>query len=228
MERSALSSAAVATLLILTSPGVASLQQAPTLRSTTHAVPIWVAVLTPAGEPILDLVAEDFEVFDNGQRAELVAFGPRAKPLTMTILAGNPPSMRRHASDVRDAVRGLIEGMVPGEYAAVSGLTNSAGFVRPSYARREPGQPAWPTGQMPAVRAVIVMSPGMDFQTWCPTRRRSSQPRPAASWRTSEAAISWGSNPTFDGQDHSISVKVRRLGAIVRARTVYLAPWPQG
>jgi hypothetical protein len=68
----------VAALLAL-SGAAAPTQQAPVFRSGTDAVPIWVAVTTAAGDPILDLTSDDFEVLDNGKRRQLVAFGPQAK-----------------------------------------------------------------------------------------------------------------------------------------------------
>jgi VWFA-related protein len=300
----------------LWAPHTPTRPQQPVFRASTDAVPLWIAVTDSAGEPVLDLNLEDFEILDNGQRAEPVAFSRQASPLALRVLVANTPRLRKEEARVRSLAYAIIERMLPSEMLGLSGAWRSmngygpfsadkdllrrefdstfrpvgteglywwwslaetvdafrsaASSLTPSVAWLKPGLPVWATGQLPSVRGVIVLSPGMDQLDGEPkssdrhvgwvrldgtivygvafggrTRdKRLGQLAPATSgWllepdkRTNVLAEAdriltdlrnrylLGFVPVaFDGKEHTLSVKVRRSGVTVRARTAYLAP----
>lgn len=299
-------------------------QQAPVFRTRTDVVPVLVAVTTPAGEPVLDLTSDDFEVLDNGKRADLVAFGAQATPLAIALLVGHSPRMDKHAAAVRNAVHHLIDGLAAGEQMAIGGLRLQgysaiapftgdrselradfdavfqrmtfepvgwwfaftqasrglqvpADFVLPSYTYLRPGQAIWSNGQLPAVKAIVVMSPGMDvgadsfgidgYYSDKAARRAllegtivygigfNGKGGDKRLMKLAPQTSGWFVEPSktvplaaevtriltdlrrryllgfvpvvFDDEEHTLSVKVRRPGVVVRAKTAYLAPKTQ-
>ena len=67
-----------------------SQQQAPTFRSGTTVVPLTVTVLDQKGQPVTDLQASDFTVYENRRQREIVNFFPQA--LTPGLV--QPPGAR--------------------------------------------------------------------------------------------------------------------------------------
>ena len=294
-------------------------QQLPSFRASTEAVPLLVAVTTPDGGPVADLTVDDFQVLDDGRRAELVAFSPRAAPVAFRLLVAQIPGLRKEVPRVREFAHALIEKGLPSEEIGVGGaslnnprylngasafttdkavllqefetkfemttpesllywadqlseavwsLQASAKSVAPPSVYLRAGEPMWASGQLPSVRAVVVLSPGMDRygddagESWLRKARlggaiiyglgfggRSPDKRLA---KIATATSGWylehdkrlnlsgeadriltdlrnryvlGFVPVaFDGKEHTLSVKVRRPGVVVRAMTAYLAP----
>jgi hypothetical protein len=69
-------------------------QQPPVFRSTTTVVPITVTVLDAKGQPVTDLKASEFTVYENKQSREIVNFFPQAlapgpvQPVSSTLARG--------------------------------------------------------------------------------------------------------------------------------------------
>jgi len=313
---------AIAAGLCICAPLLASRQQEPVFRATTDAVPLWVAVTTPVGDPILDLNVDDFEVFDNGHLTKIVAFGRRSAPVAVRLLVCQTPRVQKNPGAVRDFVDAMIERGLPSEPIGISGVwgnlngvgpfstdkaelrrnfermfqpvrteglfwwsavLNDSGTLKSSplttWASTLPmasGQPVWTTGEVPSVRAVVVFSPGMEeYEGMSPNHReyaeafaervvfdgtivyglafggrsrdkRLSRIAPESSgwlveptkktdvpvetdriWTDLRARYLLGFVPvSFDGQPHTLAVKVRRADASVRVRAKYLAPKP--
>lgn len=143
------------------------------------------------------------------------------------------------------------------------------------------GQPVWSAGELPGVRALVVLSPGIDDLASRPvygrtnprttpqayawrvvlegtiviglgfngkgndknlvklanessgwyvdvTSRTVPQELAAAVWKDLRNRYLLGFVPNaFDGKEHTLTVKVKRPGVVVRARTAYTAPKPQ-
>ena len=294
---------------------LSGLTQLPTFRAATDAVPLLVAVMTPGGDAVLGLDARDFEILDNGQRTEVVAFERQVSPAAMRVLVSQTPRMRKDASRVRDLAYALIEQAQPSEpvgmavgyhpiqngYGSFSNnkeelrsdfesafqpvttegiywwlsvlkasdvLRSRPAAVSPNTLWLRPGRTVWPSGHLPNVRAVVVLSPGMENadapesdnyarQTllhgtivygfafggrsrdkrlakvapetsgWViePDKKTNLSVEAVRIWKDLRNRYLLGFIPVaFDGQEHTLSVKVRRTDVVVRARTAYLAP----
>jgi hypothetical protein len=308
-----------AAVLCLSEQHLANVTQLPTFRAATDAVPLLVAVTTRVGDPVLGLDAEDFEVLDNGRRAEVVAFERQVAPAAMRLLVSQTPRMRIDAARVRDLAYSLIEQALPSEPLGIAEgyhptengygsfgsrkeelradfevafqpvategiywwlsvlkasdvLRSRPSAVSPNTVWLRPGRTVWPSGQLPNVRAVVVVTPGMEHadtsrsddyarqtllhgtivygfafggrsrdkrlvkiapQTsgWViePDKKTNLAVEATRIWTDLRHRYLLGFVPvTFDGQEHTLSVKVRRTDVLVRARTAYLAPRPQG
>jgi VWFA-related protein len=196
-------------LALLSERTVAVGQQQPVFRASTTAVPLLVAVTNRGGDPVTDLGADDFEVFDNDQRADLVAFERQVAPAALRVLVSQTPRMRKDAARVRELAYALIEQAQPAEpvgiavgyhpiqngYGSFSSrkeelradfeaafqpvaiegvlwwlsvlkasdvLNSRPAAVSPNTLWLRPGAAVWPSGQLPNVRAVVVVTPGME------------------------------------------------------------------
>lgn len=69
--------------------------QQPTFRSSTNVVPLSVSVLDRRGQPVTDLTASDFTVFEDNTRRDLVAFFPLAQAPRVAV-AGPAGRIERH------------------------------------------------------------------------------------------------------------------------------------
>jgi VWFA-related protein len=302
---------------------VNSQDQRPTFRASTEAVPLIVAATTPSGEPVEDLTAADFEVFDNGRRSELVAFSYPARPVAIRMLVSQTPSIRDQVPRVRALAQALINRALPDEQVGIGGLwqtanrqynafgpfTNDKNALRrefevrfqpitanrldqwgrqlaeatytlqasttdllPSETGLGSGELFWSSGALPGIAAVIVLSPGVDQRSvpketseyWLRRARLDGSIIHAVGFagrradeRLARIAIEtsgWYLEPdkkndisveadriltdlrtryllgfvpvVFDEEEHTLSVRVRRPGVIVRARVVYKAPPP--
>jgi hypothetical protein len=85
--------------------------QAPVFRAGVHAVPVHVSVTDAAGEPVRGLTREDFVVLDDGQPAEIVAFGTDVFPVAMSYLISKSQAIARYQSGARSVGLGLIDGV---------------------------------------------------------------------------------------------------------------------
>ena len=70
---------ALLVVLYLVLPAFAQTQSDDVVRITTNLVQVDV-VVTKKGKPIKDLKAEDFEIFEDGRKQEIISFAYVSKP----------------------------------------------------------------------------------------------------------------------------------------------------
>ena len=89
-------------------PVLVASQQAPTFRSNTQTVPLYVTVVGADGRLVTDLTRDDFIVFDNGRPQPLTLFDSGIQPISIIVMLdmsgsmlGNLPMLRqRRRADV--------------------------------------------------------------------------------------------------------------------------------
>jgi VWFA-related protein len=85
--------------------GAAAHQTRPTFRAAVAAVSVNVSVKR-GNNPVIDLRADDFRLFDNGVQQSVTAVRIEAVPVDVTVFHDTSPSQGRHLDDLkRDARR---------------------------------------------------------------------------------------------------------------------------
>ena len=75
---------------------------------------IYASVVTSHGEPVLDLVAKDFIVREDGQAREILSVARDNDPLQIALLADNSDAMRTHVPDLRKALGTFVDSVRDG------------------------------------------------------------------------------------------------------------------
>lgn len=73
--------------------GIGAKAQAPTFRADTQLVPIYATVMGDDDRLVTDLVAEDFEVLDEGKPQKLSLFENSVQPMTVVVMLDTSASM---------------------------------------------------------------------------------------------------------------------------------------
>jgi len=89
--------------------------QQPTFRSTGRLVPVYATVTDDAGEIVLNLTKDDFEVRDNGKLQDLTQFSMQLAPMTGTILIDGSESVVRDYDLLVSAADMFIVRLLPGD-----------------------------------------------------------------------------------------------------------------
>lgn len=115
---------AVVLAVAITTPLVARVQtaqdsQAPSFRTTTETVAVYVTVLDRGGQMVLGLGRDDFEISDNGRRQELTTFVSGQQPVTAALLVDTSASMTLNLELARRAAEQFVVRMLPGDAARV-------------------------------------------------------------------------------------------------------------
>jgi len=115
--------ATLATIVAIAAAAVLTAQtatpQAPTFRSSSDIVPLFVTVTDKAGRLATDLTRDDFQVFDNGKLQPLTVFDTTPQPIRLVVLIDLSGSMRGNLGLFRRATAALISGLMPGDLARI-------------------------------------------------------------------------------------------------------------
>lgn len=90
-------------------------QPAPTFRSNTRTVPLYVTVQDKAGRLVTGLDRDAFEVFDSGRPVAIAQFSSEPQPITMVLLVDMSGSMAFRHREARDAMLALVEELLPAD-----------------------------------------------------------------------------------------------------------------
>jgi Ca-activated chloride channel family protein len=129
-------------------------QRPPLFRSSVETVAVYATVRGSRGEFVSDLRQDDFEIYDNDQRREIVAFSNELQPTTVSILLDRSGSMRDQMAQVTAAAKAFVGKLLPGDRASLSSLQ-------------------WDCQQLTADRAKLVaaLDRGMQFDLGSPIWR---------------------------------------------------------
>ncbi len=136
MQRRLSTFAAIALLAALFSPALMGRnrpfddQQQPgaIFRSGTRIVPIYATVTDAQDRLVPDLAREDFEVFDNGVRQDLVVFENQIQPITAVVMLDTSASMTESLKLVRDGAEQFLIRLLPHDRAMVGAFNDKIEF----------------------------------------------------------------------------------------------------
>ena len=90
-----------------------------TFRSGVRTIDLYATVFDRADRAATNLTKQDFEVFDNGRKAEISVFSADPQPLVAAILLDMSESMRPRLGRVRAGVGQLIDALRPEDRAVI-------------------------------------------------------------------------------------------------------------
>lgn len=146
---------------ILAALSAISASQQPSFRSGVQTVVIHSTVKDENGRLVPGLTQDQFEVFDNGQPAQITAFSNEAQPITVALMLDMSGSMMTQVFRVRDSTLHFIEALQPADRArigtfgseiALSPLLTNDKRVLARVAREE----LWPGGGTPLWNALYA------------------------------------------------------------------------
>ena len=114
--------------LLLGSAGVMA-QQQPLFRSGTQLVDLFVTVTDRNGRLVPDLFREDFEVFDDGQPAEIVLFENDVRPITVVVMLDTSASMDLNRRRLMAGAEQFLIRMLPADRARVGAFNDKVEIV---------------------------------------------------------------------------------------------------
>ena len=128
--RSAL--AAVLLAAVLLAAGL-SAQQQPLFRSGTQLVDLFVTVTDRGGRLVPDLLQEDFEVYDDGERADIVLFENAVRPITVVVMLDTSASMDLNRGRLMAGAEQFLIRMLPADRARVGAFNDKVEIAPPEF-----------------------------------------------------------------------------------------------
>jgi Ca-activated chloride channel family protein len=210
-------------------------QRPPAFRSSVETVAVYATVRGSQGQFASDLRQDDFEIYDNGQRRDIVAFSNELQPTTVSILLDRSGSMTNQMAQVTAAARAFVGKLLPGDRASLSSLSWDCQSLTADTSKLEAaldrgmlldlGSPIWRAmdrvmSSLDAAggrRAVLVFSDGQDtgFRSMVPTANVTMTPD---SCRAADQLA--------DVAPAQIIAHARQEGVLVYAVSVQGAPYP--
>lgn len=89
------------------------------VRVDTQLVSVPAIVTNRAGRPVANLRAENFVVYENGSKQQIVNFGTTDAPFEIALLLDTSGSTRAEVALIRRAANAFIEALRPGDRVAV-------------------------------------------------------------------------------------------------------------
>ena len=123
----------LAALALLASAALAA-DQAPTFRSASDIVPLFVTVTDKAGRLVPTLSREDFQIIDNGEPQPLTLFDNSPQPIRIIVLIDVSGSMAENLPFLRKACAELIAHLTDGDLARV-GTFGQEIIISPTFTR---------------------------------------------------------------------------------------------
>ena len=133
---------------LLMAVGLAA-QQQPLFRSGTQLVDVFVTVTDRTGRLVPDLVREDFEVYDDGDLADLVLFENDVRPITVVVMLDTSASMDLNRGRLMAGAEQFLIRMLPDDRARVGAFNDKVEIVPPEFIGDRD--------------ALIAQLPGLDF-----------------------------------------------------------------
>jgi Ca-activated chloride channel homolog len=105
-------------ILVLTGIAVAAAQR-PQFRSTIDIVSLNVTVVDGANHYITDLEQNDFSVFEDGMKQEVIFFTRRPQPIALSLLLDSSASMEDKIQTLQAAAVNFVKRLKPNDLAQV-------------------------------------------------------------------------------------------------------------
>jgi Ca-activated chloride channel family protein len=129
MWKRMLSAAAVAAMVARVAAGVAAQQpQAPTFKSGTQIVSLFVTVADADKRLVPDLTKDDFEVFDNDKPQPIIYFDNSIHPITVIVMLDTSGSMTGTIGLLRQAAEQFIIRLLPDDKGRVGAFNDKIQF----------------------------------------------------------------------------------------------------
>ena len=151
----------VVVISIVAALSAISASQQPSFRSGVQTVVIHSTVKDENGRLVPGLTQDQFEVFDNGQPAQITAFSNEAQPITVALMLDMSGSMMSQVFRVRDSTLRFIEALQPADRARI-GTFGSEIALSPLLTSdkrvlaRVAGEELWPGGGTPLWNALYA------------------------------------------------------------------------
>jgi Ca-activated chloride channel homolog len=104
-------------------------QEPQRFRTGVQTVPVYVTVTDRDGRLVHDLIEEDFEVYDNGQRQEITSFENAALPITVIVMIDTSGSMTLVLDLVKQGAEQFLIRMLPDDQAMVGAFNDKIQFI---------------------------------------------------------------------------------------------------
>ena len=95
-----------------------------TFRTESRSVAVYVTVSDSTGQPVPDLTADDFEVYDNGKKQDITLFDNGVQPITVVMMLDRSGSMIQNFRLVRNAAEQFVGLLMPGDKARIGSFAN--------------------------------------------------------------------------------------------------------
>lgn len=115
--------ALLASALVLATAAAVTGQQ-PTFRTTTRIVPVLTTVTDGSGRLIPDLTQEEFTIFDDGKRQEIVLFENTVQPFTVVVMLDFSGSMTAHLDLLKQGTEQFLLRMLPEDKGQVGAFSD--------------------------------------------------------------------------------------------------------
>jgi Ca-activated chloride channel family protein len=129
--------AAVAGALLAAPPVSTQEVQAPTFRSGTRIVPLYVTVTDSQGRLVPDLVQEDFQILDNDKPQEISLFVNEVQPITVVVMLDTSASMTANLDLLDQAAEQFLLRLLPADRGRVGAFNDKIQFATEFTANRD-------------------------------------------------------------------------------------------
>ena len=102
-----------------TASGGEEIDDGDTVRVDTQLVSVPAIVTNSAGRPVANLRAENFVVYENGSKQQIVNFGTTEAPFEIALLLDTSGSTRAELALIRRAANAFIDALRPGDRVAI-------------------------------------------------------------------------------------------------------------
>jgi Ca-activated chloride channel family protein len=116
-------------LALFASIVVTAAAQQPTFKGRTQIVPVLVTVTDAQKRLVGGLEQTDFELFDNGQPAQIVLFDNAVRPITVIVMLDTSGSMTMNLSLVTAAAEQFLIRLLPDDKGAVGAFNDKIQFA---------------------------------------------------------------------------------------------------
>jgi len=114
---------------LLAATALATAQQAPTFRTGTRLVPIYVTVTDATGRLVPGLTQGDFQVFDNKKPQEIALFQNEVQPITAVLMLDTSLSMTLNFDVLKRGAEQFLMRMLPADRGRVGAFNDKIQFA---------------------------------------------------------------------------------------------------
>ena len=103
--------------------------QAPTFKSGTRIVPLYVTVTDSQGRLVPDLAKENFQIFDNEKPQEISLFLNEVQPITVVVMLDTSASMTANLDLLSQAAEQFLLRLLPADQGRVGAFNDKIEFA---------------------------------------------------------------------------------------------------